>query len=221
MYYTARRFFIAYANASNTSNNQITFKAVGLGTAKITVKTNDGSNLSDTCKVIVEAIDNVPDNGNNGNIPAPVNPDNGEATVSSYTLVITGVTGTVQKVQVNPDITLGKLATALKYTNIAKWTVKQANISEYEISASTTMQELASLLKNGDLLIIAYDSNGKAIGSAKVVKVTDSEMNVTLSKDTNVALRSAEEIAEGIVTTSVTVFDSLSVADFRPFYAVF
>ena len=55
------------------------------------------------------------------------------------------------------------------------------------------MKELAALLKNGDLLIIAYDSAGKALGSAKVEKISDSEMKVTISKDTNVALKSASE----------------------------
>jgi hypothetical protein len=50
--------------------------------------------------------------------------------------------------------------------------------------------------------LIAYDSAGNAIGSAKVVKDSDTAMTVTLSKDTNVALRSASEIGEQNGTTS-------------------
>jgi hypothetical protein len=115
--------------------------------------------------------------------------------IVQYSLTVVSTTGTTQSVKVNSDVKLSDLATKLGY-NVATWHVKQANVAEYEIQSNVTMSALVDLLKNGDLLLIAYDATGNAMGSAKVIKETDSSMTVTLSKDTNVALRSAAEIAE-------------------------
>ena len=182
---------------SLTGNNQIKFDAVGVGQAIIRVATKDGSNLSDTCTITVKAAgsSDTPSPSGGGTTPTPVSPTSSSTTdqVDRYVLQVELPDGSKRKVEVNPDITLGKLAVALQYKNVAKWTLKQANVSEYEVSENITMKELAALLKNGDLLIIAYDSAGKALGSAKVEKISDSEMKVTISKDTNVALKSASE----------------------------
>ena len=126
--------------------------------------------------------------------------------IVSYTLKVVSATGSQTSVTIKSNKTLEALATALGYNTtdsgksdyIAKWAVKQANIAEYAIDGSYTMKSLADLVaKNGDLEIIAYKSDGTAIGAAKVEANGDNAFTVTLSKDTNMALRSADEIASG------------------------
>lgn len=84
----------------------------------------------------------------------------------------------------------------MNWSDVAKWTVKQANVSEHAISEDTKMKEIVDLLKDGDVQVTAYDKDGKALGCA--VLTTNGEensFNVLLSNDTNVTLRTAEEIA--------------------------
>lgn len=139
----------------------------------------------------------------NGSTDDNGNADNTADEISTYTLTVVSTTGSTQKVTIKNNKTLSELANALGYTNVTKWTVKQANVSEYEIDGTTTMKTLAELIsKNGDLAIIAYTSDGTALGCAKVVADgTEGSYTVTLSKDTNVALRSKEEIDQENAST--------------------
>ena len=169
---------------------------------------NNGNNGSDN-NGLTDNNGGSDDNGNNngsdgnGSTDDNGNADNTADEISTYTLTVVSTTGSTQKVTIKNNKTLSELANALGYTNVTKWTVKQANVSEYEIDGTTTMKTLAELIsKNGDLAIIAYTSDGTAIGCAKVVAdSTEGSYTVTLSKDTNVALRSKEEIDQENAST--------------------
>lgn len=136
--------------------------------------------------------DNSQDNNNQND-----GSNNSDNEIRTYQLTVISVTGTTSNVKIQSNKTLAELAKALGYDNVARWSVKQANISEYGIDGSMTMAALAELIeKNGDLAIMAYDSNGELIGCAKVVADGKDSYKVQLSKDANVALRSAKEIAD-------------------------
>ena len=111
------------------------------------------------------------------------------ATCRNFFLVIVSLTGAKQKVTVRGDVTLDALAQKLGYTASA-YALKTATEKEHELSKTVTMAALADKGESGDLLIIAYDANGKAMGAAKVVKTGTDQFTVTKTKDTNTALAS-------------------------------
>lgn len=113
----------------------------------------------------------------------------------TYVLRVVDTTGAAKNVSVKGSKTLSELANALGYTSVGSWAVKQANITEYKIDGSTTIQTLVDLFKNGDVEVIAYNPDGTVLGCAVAKQTTqDNVFDVTLSKDTNVALRTASEI---------------------------
>lgn len=129
-----------------------------------------------------------------------INVDDGVANTSelkTYVLKIVDTTGNNMKVSVKENKTLDQLVTALGYTGISSWGIKQAEVSTYQISGTTTMATLSELFLNGDVCVIAYGSDGVPMGCA-VAKITSEKdvYDVLLSKDTNVALRTATEAAE-------------------------
>lgn len=176
----------------DVNGNQLTKDTVPVAGAVYTARYTNKSNETPTA---------ITPSNTTGTVPANPTATTAPNSIENYTLTVVSATGSTQRVTVRFDVKLSDLATKLGY-NVATWHVKQANVAEYAIDGSMTMSALVDLLKNGDLLLIAYDSAGNAIGSAKVVKDSDTAMTVTLSKDTNVALRSASEIGEQNGTTS-------------------
>lgn len=114
-----------------------------------------------------------------------------------YVMHLTDTTGATKDVKVQSYKTLDELADALSY-DVKGWAIKQANISEYKVEGSMTIESVVELFKNGDVEVIAYDGSNQAMGCA-VAKTTEKEYeyDVLLSKDTNVALRTADEIKSG------------------------
>lgn len=137
--------------------------------------------------------DNSNQNGNSNDKPQGVVSQN-PPHIYLYVLHLTDTTGGTKDVKVQSDKSLKELAEALSY-NVSKFAIKQASVTEYPVDDSMTMESVVELFKNGDIEVIAYDENGTAMGCA-VAKVTskDYEYDVLLSKDTNVALRTADEI---------------------------
>lgn len=87
-------------------------------------------------------------------------------------------------------------AKLMDWSDVAKWTLKQAKASERAIGADTKMKEIVDLLKDGDVQLTAYDKDGKALGCAVLTaNGKENSFDVLLSKDTNVTLRTAEEIS--------------------------
>lgn len=87
-------------------------------------------------------------------------------------------------------------AKLMDWSDVAKWTLKQAKVSERAIGADTKMKEIVDLLKDGDVQVTAYDKDGKALGCAVLTaNGKENSFDVLLSKDTNVTLRTAEEIS--------------------------
>lgn len=87
-------------------------------------------------------------------------------------------------------------AKLMDWSDVAKWTLKQAKASERAIGADTKMKEIVDLLKDGDVQVTAYDKDGKALGCAVLTaNGKENSFDVLLSKDTNVTLRTAEEIS--------------------------
>lgn len=157
----------------------------------ITVDTGNSGNAGDT-----EQNQGGTESEGNDNKPMGVVSQN-PPHLCLYVLHVTDTIGATKDVKVQSDKSLDELAEALSY-DVSGWAIKQANVAEYKVEGSMTMESVVELFKNGDIEVIAYDSENKPMGCA-VAKVTskDLEYDVLLSKDTNVALRTADEIESG------------------------
>lgn len=120
-----------------------------------------------------------------------------DETVSRYELTIVSSDGTNKIVKVKSTVQLSALTTELGYTTVTSYGLKTATSDEIKIDGSTTMKVISDLTEDGDVLIIGYDADGKAVGSAKVTKTGEDTYRVSLSKDTNVALSSNTDEADG------------------------
>lgn len=124
---------------------------------------------------------------------APGTSDNSNSTTSNgasetaqrYTLTVISSSGTASRVIVNENVELNTLTKKLGY-DVSAYTLKTATVTEHAIAGTTTMETIANLAEKGDVAIIGYDSNNKALGSAKIIKTADNTFLVSLSKDTNV-----------------------------------
>lgn len=119
-------------------------------------------------------------NGNNNN-------NQQEEQTERYALSIISPTGTKTEVGVDSDVTLGALAEKLGYT-VSSWGLKTATTEERAADANITMKDIADVAEGSEVLLIAYNADGTAMGSAKVTKTGDGTYQVSLSKDTNVEL---------------------------------
>lgn len=185
------------SNTAVITTNGTPFRYTGeAGDTTLTISTKDGS-VSDSCLVHVKKKESdtpvvpdntvVPDNGSNVTPTPTTEETQTPATIEKYVLTVVSSTGTTQKVTVNSDVQLDALARKLGY-EVSAYALKTATVAEHGISKTITMKELAEMGKNGDLLIIAYNKAGQAIGSAKIAKTGDATFTVTLSKDTNQSL---------------------------------
>lgn len=126
-----------------------------------------------------------------------------------YKLTFTGFDGKkVTLKNVTEDTTIKELmetlgseeaGSLLDVSKIAKLTKKQANVQESGINDSTTVKSVMEWLENGDVQITAYDSNEKALGCAVVMPGgTADSADIKFSRDTNLTLRTAEDIKNGV-----------------------
>lgn len=143
------------------------------------------------------------DDTNNTDRTSPANTtDSTSETVTTYTLTVVSLTGTKNPVTVKSNVTIAALTEKLADAGIlpeqaSAFGLRTSTVTEHAIAGTTTMQEIAELAENGDVLIIGYDSKGKALGSAKVTKTAENTYQVVLSQDTNVALDSSSEKGKG------------------------
>ena len=114
--------------------------------------------------------------------------DKSDAEVRTYKLTVISADGTTTNVSVKSSVTLDALVQKLGYTNAKTYKMTTASGSGTDLSADTTMKDIADAAANGEVLVIAYDESGKAIGSGKVTSTGTDTFNVSLSKDTNVSL---------------------------------
>lgn len=114
--------------------------------------------------------------------------DKSDAEVRTYKLTVISADGTTTNVSVKSSVTLDALVQKLGYTNAKTYKMTTASGSGTDLSADTTMKDIADASANGEVLVIAYDESGKAIGSGKVTSTGTDTFNVSLSKDTNVSL---------------------------------
>lgn len=129
---------------------------------------------------------NKPGDNNNGDNRNNDNNQQEEQT-ERYALSIISPTGTKTEVGVDSDVTLGALAEKLGYT-VSSWGLKTATTEEQAVDANITMKEIADVAEGSEVLLIAHNADGTAMGSAKVTKTGDGTYQVSLSKDTNVEL---------------------------------
>lgn len=122
--------------------------------------------------------------------------DDTSETVQKYTLTVISSAGTTSEVIVNDNVQLSVLADKLGY-DVDAFSLKTATVTEHRIDGTTTMKTIADLAESGDVLIIGYDSDGKALGSAQVTKTADNTFRVTMSKDTNVDLGGSSDKGKG------------------------
>ena len=95
--------------------------------------------------------------------------------MSRYLLKVTTLDNKVSSVKVKDGVILSDLLKKLigdaEYAKIAKLTVKTADSDkETELLATSALKDIASLLEKGEIQIIAYDTKGEIIASAKVSK---------------------------------------------------
>ncbi len=114
--------------------------------------------------------------------------DKSDAEVRTYKLTVISADGTTTNVSVKSSVTLDALVQKLGYTNAKTYKMTTASGSGTDLAADTTMKDIADAAANGEVLVIAYDESGKAIGSGKVTSTGTDTFNVSLSKDTNVSL---------------------------------
>lgn len=151
-----------------------------------------------------------PDDGkNDGTTPTPTpTPDNGsnngsnttddksDAEVRTYKLTVISADGTTTNVSVKSSVTLDALVQKLGYTNAKTYKMTTASGSGTDLAADTTMKTIADATANGEVLVVAYDESGKAIGSGKVTNTGTDTFNVSLSKDTNVSLNKGTDASD-------------------------
>ena len=114
--------------------------------------------------------------------------DKSDAEVCTYKLTVISADGTTTNVSVKSSVTLDALVQKLGYTNAKTYKMTTASGSGTDLAADTTMKDIADAAADGEVLVIAYDESGKAIGSGKVTSTGTDTFNVSLSKDTNVSL---------------------------------
>ena len=114
--------------------------------------------------------------------------DKSDAEVRTYKLTVISADGTTTNVSVKSSVTLDALVQKLGYTNAKTYKMTTASGSGTDLAADTTMKDIADATADGEVLVIAYDESGKAIGSGKVTSTGTDTFNVSLSKDTNVSL---------------------------------
>ena len=114
--------------------------------------------------------------------------DKSDADVRTYKLTVISADGTTTNVSVKSSVTLDALVQKLGYTNAKTYKMTTASGSGTDLAADTTMKDIADAAADGEVLVIAYDESGKAIGSGKVTSTGTDTFNVSLSKDTNVSL---------------------------------
>ena len=103
-------------------------------------------------------------------------------------MTVISADGTTTNVSVKSSVTLDALVQKLGYTNAKTYKMTTASGSGTDLAADTTMKDIADAAADGEVLVIAYDESGKAIGSGKVTSTGTDTFNVSLSKDTNVSL---------------------------------
>ena len=152
------------------------------------------------------------DNGDDGQKPNDgQNPDDENKDPSNeedknakkYTLKVSTVDGKTFDAQVNDTSTIADLMKkfaeqGVNCGTVAKVTMKQANTEEVSFDTSKTVKDVVALLSKGDVQLIGYGEDGKALGCAVISATDKSEvLKVVFSKDTNVTLRTAEDIKDG------------------------
>lgn len=113
--------------------------------------------------------------------------------IVDYVLTMTSVKGSTTRVTVKSNVTLESLAGKLGYEPAA-FSVRTSVQDEHRIDSNTSMYAIAELAESGEVLVIAIDKNGKAIGGAKVTKTGENNYKVVMTKDTTVALRSNSDL---------------------------
>ena len=61
------------------------------------------------------------------------------------------------------DVTLGALAEKLGYT-VSSWGLKTATTEEQAVDANITMKEIADIAEGSEVLLIAHNADGTAMG---------------------------------------------------------
>lgn len=131
--------------------------------------------------------------GSTGNGSGSGSNDNKANQIVDYVLTMTSTTGSTTRVTVKSNVTLAALAGKLGYEPAA-FSIRTSTQSEHRIDSNTSMYAIADLTKEGEVLVIAIDKSGKAIGGAKVTRTDDTNYKVVLTKDTSVALRSNSDL---------------------------
>ena len=153
-----------------------------------TAKPDDGSTTKPDDGSTSKPDDGSTSKPDDGSGSTDAKDDKSDAEVRTYKLTVISADGTTTNVSVKSSVTLDALVQKLGYTNAKTYKMTTASGSGTDLTADTTMKDIADAAANGEVLVIAYDESGKAIGSGKVTSTGTDTFNVSLSKDTNVSL---------------------------------
>lgn len=141
--------------------------------------------------------------GGNGNTDA--------FTITSYLFHVKELKGNIRDIRLQSNKSLKDLAEVLSF-GADSYAVKQVGGDEYSVKDNMTLEELIDLLTNGDVCLIGYKDK-KPIGCAVFCdSLSENEFNLVMSEDTDVKLRTADEVVNGVKGVDEGMADILNAS---------
>ena len=132
-------------------------------------------------------------------------------TITSYLFHVKELKGNIRDIRLQSNKSLKDLAEVLSF-DADSYAVKQVDGDEYSVKDDMTLEELIDLLTNGDVCLIGYKDK-KPIGCAVFCdSLSENEFNLVMSKDTDVKLRTADEVVNGVKGVDEGMADILNAS---------
>lgn len=132
-------------------------------------------------------------------------------TITSYLFHVKELKGNIRDIRLQSNKSLKDLAEVLSF-DADSYAVKQVDGDEYSVKDDMTLEELIDLLTNGDVCLIGYKDK-KPIGCAVFCdSLSENEFNLVMSEDTDVKLRTADEVVNGVKGVDEGMADILNAS---------
>lgn len=132
-------------------------------------------------------------------------------TITSYLFHVKELKGNIRDIRLQSNKSLKDLAEVLSF-GAESYAVKQVGGEEYSVKDDMTLEELIDLLTNGDVCLIGYKDK-KPIGCAVFCdSLSENEFNLVMSEDTDVKLRTADEVVNGVEGVDEGMADILNAS---------
>lgn len=132
-------------------------------------------------------------------------------TITSYLFHVKELKGNIRDIRLQSNKFLKDLAEVLSF-DADSYAVKQVGGDEYFVKDDMTLEELIELLTNGDVCLIGYKDK-KPIGCAVFCdSLSENEFNLVMSEDTDVKLRTVDEVVNGVEGVDEGMADILNAS---------